>query len=95
MTDERWGKVAGPPPRTWDEFRSAVLELAGMVGVSEIAERAGVKHDTVMKWRIRHADFPEPAAELAMGPVWFWPDVEPWVTAQLENPSKGGRPRSS
>ena len=61
----------------------AAKELFDAVGVAELAERAGVKPDTVLKWRMRHEDFPKPFDELKMGPLWFWPDVEPWVSAQL------------
>lgn len=60
-----------------------------LLGVTEIAERAGVKLDTVQKWRQRHLDFPKPVAELAMGPVWEWSDVELWLAKER----RPGRPR--
>ena len=51
-----------------------------LVGAAEIAERLGVKRaHLVHDWRRRHEDFPEPVAELSMGLVWAWPDVEAWA----------------
>jgi hypothetical protein len=50
-----------------------------VVGVAEIAARAGVTRDTVQKWRDRHDDFPGPMATLAAGPVWSWEAVERWL----------------
>lgn len=55
------------------------IEFAAIpVGVSEIAELAGVKPDTVKKWRHRGI-FPQPAHTLRMGPVWWRQDVETWI----------------
>ena len=53
-----------------------------LVGVAELADRAGVKPETVTKWRQRHPDFPTPVASLAVGDVWVWADVAPWVAAR-------------
>lgn len=60
-----------------------------LVGIGEIAERAGVAVNTVHAWRRRHADFPAPVARLAVGPVWLWQDVERWTAV----PRPPGRPR--
>ncbi len=65
-----------------------VPELVGRV---EIAVAAGVAPNTVDAWRARHADFPTPIVDLAMGPVWRWSDVEAW----LEKPRPTGRPRKA
>jgi hypothetical protein len=73
-----------PYPTDFESVKAAIAEQIGIVGISEIAARAGVQPNTVKVWRQRHHDFPPPAAQLAMGPVWFWPDVEPWVVAQLK-----------
>lgn len=62
---------------------------APIVGISEIALMAGVKPDTVHAWRSRHTTFPEPAAMLARGPVWFRDDVAAWIAM----PRRPGRPR--
>lgn len=53
-----------------------------VVGVAEIALRAGVSRNTVQKWRERHDDFPGPMASLAAGPVWSWEAVERWLRIQ-------------
>lgn len=76
-------KDGNPYPTDFASVREMVLEQIGLVGQAEIAERAGVKPNTIRVWLRRHADFPKPAAELAMGPVWFWEDVRPWVNKQL------------
>lgn len=61
-----------------------------LVGVTEIAQRAGVASiNVVYMWRKRHANFPPPYVELAMGPVWLWESVEAW----LAKPRPNGRPR--
>lgn len=53
-----------------------------LVGASEIAKRLGVKQpQAVHLWRRRYDDFPEPVAQLDMGFVWNWPDVERWAKA--------------
>lgn len=55
---------------------------ADLVGVNEIADRAGVKPNTVVTWRRRHPNFPVPITTLAIGDIWIWADVEPWVVQQ-------------
>jgi len=62
--------------------------MIALVGVAEIAERAGVQPSTVHAWRDRHDDFPEPMAVLKAGPVWIWGAVERWL--QVRPPT--GRP---
>jgi hypothetical protein len=53
-----------------------------LVGATEIARRLGMKQThTVHEWRKRYDDFPPPLAELAMGHVWAWSDVERWAKA--------------
>jgi chromosome partitioning protein len=56
-----------------------VVKVNELVGHHEIATRVGVRENTIAQWRIRHADFPAPVADLKMGPVWSWPDVEEWM----------------
>ena len=53
--------------------------MTDIVDVTEIARRAGTTAGTVHSWRVRHADFPAPAAMLAIGPIWKWRDVEKWL----------------
>ena len=56
------------------------MEKMPLVGLTEIAQRAGVQKPVVAMWRTRHDDFPEPVADLRTGPVWWWPDVESWLS---------------
>ena len=70
------------------ERLSAWPEPEDLVGVREVAERAGVAAATVHSWRRRHGDFPEPVVVLSTGPVWRWPDVEAWAGTLRQ-----GRPR--
>jgi predicted nucleic acid-binding protein len=66
-------------PVTGEPSRPDPSDPAGeLVGVSEIARRVQVRPDTVHKWRMRHAGFPSPIADLAAGPVWRWDDVRDW-----------------
>lgn len=76
--------------QTPEEARAEVADLLGLVGISEIAERAGVAINTVSTWLRRHDDFPKPVAELAQGKIWAWADVEPWIERQRSKPA--GRP---
>jgi hypothetical protein len=50
-----------------------------LVSTNEIADRLGVKPETVHMWRYRDLGFPEPDWQLAIGPVWDWPTVEAWA----------------
>lgn len=50
-----------------------------IVGVSEIAEMAGITKQAVSNWRERFADFPKPVADLKSGPVWRYPTVQDWA----------------
>jgi hypothetical protein len=50
-----------------------------LVGVAEIAERAGVTPAAVANWRVRHDDFPEPLVQLRSGGVWDWEHVARWL----------------
>ena len=50
-----------------------------LVGLSEVAEMAGVSRQAVVNWRARFSDFPAPSAELASGPVWVKEDIEKWL----------------
>lgn len=61
-----------------------------LVGMIEIARSAGVQRPVVSVWRSRHSDFPEPVAELEVGPIFWWPDVERWLldTGRLINQNR-------
>lgn len=62
--------------------RARIIEPDELVDVTAIAERLNVRPDTVHKWRQRHATFPAPFAQLAVGPIWLWPDVAAWSTRE-------------
>ncbi|MGV8847009.1 hypothetical protein [Tessaracoccus sp.] len=55
------------------------MEKMPLVGLSEIAQAAGVQKSVVAMWRIRHQTFPEPVADLRTGAVFWWPEVERWL----------------
>jgi predicted DNA-binding transcriptional regulator AlpA len=58
------------------------LDVQQLVGATEIAERLGVSRGQVVhNWRARFGDFPEPVHELAMGMLWYWPEVAEWASA--------------
>lgn len=50
-----------------------------LVGISEIAEMAGASKQVVANWRSRIANFPEPIAVLASGPVFRRSQVRSWL----------------
>lgn len=52
---------------------------SALLGVSEVANRLGVKVNTVQVWRRRHPDFPKPLTDLAGGPIWWAPDIDAWM----------------
>lgn len=62
-----------------------------LVSSVEIADRLGVKRMTVHQWRQRNVGFPDPLAQLAIGPVWDWADVEAWAKASRRLPSTRNR----
>ena len=56
------------------------VDPADLVGAHEIAERLGLAFpNLVHTWRRRHADFPEPVAELQAGVIWDWTDINEWL----------------
>lgn len=48
------------------------------VGIIEIAERLGVKRQTVDTWRLRGL-LPEPRWTVGGRPCWDWTDIEAWA----------------
>lgn len=51
---------------------------ADLVGTVEIARHLGISRQRVDKLS-RSDDFPAPAADLAVGRVWHWGEVEAWA----------------
>jgi chromosome partitioning protein len=65
-----------------------LINPGDLVGAAEIAERLGLSHaPSVHAWRRRYEDFPEPVAELRMGLIWAWKDVEAWARRTGRLPS--------
>lgn len=50
-----------------------------LVGHAEIAAVTGRSKTAVSNWRLRNGDFPPPVAELACGPIFWWPQIERWL----------------
>lgn len=63
-----------------------MVRVSDMVGAADIADRLGVEHVTVLAWRTRYPDFPEPLAKIGAAWVWAWPDVQAW--ADRRKPSR-------
>lgn len=53
-----------------------------LMGISEIAQMAGVSRQVVSNWRTRSKNFPAPVAELSSGPVWLKEHIENWLRAK-------------
>src|SRR4051794_39378420 len=55
-----------------------------LYGIAEIADALGQSRQLVTVWRKRRTrGMPEPDAELASGPVWRGPTIEPWIEDQI------------
>ena len=50
-----------------------------LVGLTGIAQGAGVQKPVVAVWRTGYEDFPDSVADLRTGSVWLWPLVEAWL----------------
>ncbi|MBR9826679.1 MAG: hypothetical protein GYB36_12910 [Alphaproteobacteria bacterium] len=53
--------------------------MQDIVGINEIADMAGVTRQAVTNWRSRTADFPQPIADLASGPVFRRAQIRAWL----------------
>jgi hypothetical protein len=55
-----------------------------LYGIAEIADALDQSRQLVTVWRRRRTrGMPEPDAELASGPVWRGPTIEPWIDDQI------------
>lgn len=56
-----------------------------LVGIKEIAERLGVKENTVSIWRWRSRNgalspaMPDPDFVVSGNPVWYWRTISKWA----------------
>jgi hypothetical protein len=79
---EQWARqdadrqAAAAEARAWLD---SVTAAADPLSVDGIAERLGVRPDTVHKWRARGLGMPEPRWQAADTSLWFWPDVWAWA----------------
>ena len=53
-------------------------DMADPVGTADIAERLGVKQQTVAMWKYRGL-LPEPRWTVSGLPAWEWSDIEKWA----------------
>ena len=76
-----------PVVKEEDVDRIPVPEPYEVLDATALAERLGLKRDTVLAYLSRRnfALIPRPNRKLAMGPVWYEATVEEWEK------SKGGR----
>jgi hypothetical protein len=62
------------------------LAEVDLVGVTDIARRAGVTTMAVQKWRERYTDFPDPVVVLVREyhdlSLWDWSVVDAWRSAR-------------
>ncbi len=56
-----------------------MMDKTRYVGIAEIAELAEVSSAVVSNWRRRYKDFPIPAAEWKMGPLFWRASIESWL----------------
>lgn len=60
-------------------------DLDDLVDMTAIADRSGWSRASAWKWvhrtraGIARDPFPDPIVHLAIGPVWYWPDVAAWL----------------
>lgn len=73
----------GPQVVVKDGDSLAVIPIAGLVGMSELARRLDVAGPTAASWHRRRdrTDFPDPVMVVAgLGPVWDMAAVHDWYT---------------
>jgi hypothetical protein len=58
-----------------------LVDPADLIASGDIATLAGVKLDTVMKWAVRHGDFPKPLATTSAGHIYSRVEVSVWLLA--------------
>lgn len=55
------------------------VSTSELVGISEVADLAGVTRQAVGNWKARDPSFPKPLAELKSGPVWQRKEIVSWL----------------
>jgi hypothetical protein len=68
LTERGIGSVIGVP----------TAETCDPVGTREIAERLGVRQQTVAQWKLR-GRLPPPRWSISGNPAWNWPTIAKWA----------------
>ena len=79
----------GTPACIGRRVRAVTTEPLRVVGLAEIAGLLNVSKRTATRYTTR-GDFPQPAARLAMGPIWRTAEIEQWIA---KTTIRRGRPR--
>lgn len=66
---------------------SDIAKSLDLVGIYEIAEIAGCSKPAVSRWKKTLPDFPEPAAELRAGPVFWREQIVNWLAKRAATAS--------
>src|SRR5947209_5882925 len=62
------------------------IDPTELVGLSEVAELAGVSRQAVANWRTRDTSFPTAVADLQAGPVFSRPAIRKYLTSKRKRP---------
>lgn len=78
--DEGRGLATVDADALWLIYEAAqnVLSRLDIVDAQSIADRLGVKRETVWMWRSRQL-LPAPDWQLACGPIWMWETIREWA----------------
>ena len=66
-------------PKTAEQPSAIAVDL---VGLAEAAELAGIGRSALSLRRKQHSNFPQPAAELCCGPIWFRWQIEAYLAEE-------------
>lgn len=68
-----------------------MVRLDDLVGMTEIAERTDKSLQAVSNLATRRPDFPSPVIRLAVGPIFLWSEVGPWMETSLRKQRRPNR----
>lgn len=78
MTSETAPSPGLGRPQGTERDPQATKDPDVIVGPREIADRLGVRPNTVIQWKQRGL-LPAPFAVISMVPLWHWGDIERWA----------------